>query len=1071
MRKLKLLLLGGLLLPVQLLLAQTKEVTGKVIDASGAAISGATIKIKGQRGGTIASYDGAFKINATSNAVLVVSAVGYETKEINTGNGTTFAVQLVQDTKAMSEVVVTGTGAATSRRKIAIAVESVSAEKLPAAPTASVDQALVGKIPGALISSVNGNPGQPTNILLRGINTLQSGTLPMILLDGIEVKATDLNTLDLNSVERIEVIQGAAAATLYGAQGANGVIQLFSRKGRSGKINVDISSGISRNTLLNVGDLHKAKFHSLVTNANGEVIGGTGVPLTFDPDLSHYKLNVTWNSLDPTNSNTKPYDKNLLYYDHFKMFFQTATTYNNSISINGAKDKVDFNLSLSDSRQESVFKGNGKYARSNVMFNIGFEPVKNLKLRAISQLAYTSNSLLDETGRTIFYALNNSRPFANYAYKSPDGNYGAYFGDGVGVNGYNPNYMFQYGHPDDQKIDVIQSFNANYKFLKFFEADVKYGMNYQNDEIRYTIDAQDNNLNADYWAYWLEFYSPRYSAGSPQLNTETGETNTQLYKTTFQNFLPSLTMRLDLDRDFGFKLPIKSTTYGAFDYRKNILNTNITYGLDAPPFTPYTMQNMQTYKVVTDTKTPFITYGYLFDQKFDYGELFGVAGGFRTDYSSAFGRGSEPFNFPHFNGYLRPSSFSFWSNGGLGNRISEFKLRAAFGKAGIQPGPFDRYVTLTPQPMGDNVAFAFKTTNPNPNLSVEVSREKEFGTDMSIKGFKADWFKTFNFSLTYWDRRTHNAIWPTDVAPSTGTGNFIDNTFGLRSHGVQASLNMAAYSSKKLNWNFTANFSNQTSEISFVKDKPIVILSNAGSSGYVLEAGKKVGQLFGYLMLHSVDEIDPKTGQPFIAKANQGDFAVASNGWVVYSNPAKANYKQPYVTSNQYSFGDPNPKFNMTFINELTYGGWLSFSMQWDWVYKSHLYNQTKEWMYRDGIHGDYDKAITIGNETGAWTAFYRGVYAQVSRNGTKNYFYENAGFARLRNISLAADVSKFIKVNGIRKIQIVLTGRNVATITNYTGMDPEISSGSYNSAWDRGVDHNSIPNIRSLQVGLNLGF
>jgi len=1071
MRKLKLLLLGGLLLSTQLLLAQAREITGKVIDASGAAIPGATIKVKGQKGGTIAANDGSFKINAASNAVLVITAVGYEEKEMNIGSNTTIAAQLLQDTRAMSEVVVTGTGAATTKRRIAIAVESVTADKLPAAPTASVDQALVGKIAGAQISSVNGNPGQPTNILLRGINTLQSGTLPMILLDGIEVKATDLNTLDLNSVERIEIIQGAAAATLYGAQGANGVIQLFSKKGRSGKINIDISSGLSRNTLLNVGDFHKANFHSLETNSNGEVIGGGGVPLAFDPDLSHYKLNVTWNSLNPTNSNVKPYNKNLLYYDHYKMFFHTATTYNNSISINGAKDKVDFNLSLSDSRQESVFKGNGKYNRSNVVFNVGFEPIKNLKLRAISQLAYTSNSLLDETGRTIFYALNNSRPFANYEYRSPDGNYGAYFGDGVGVNGYNPNYMFQYGHPDGQKIDMIQSFNANYKFLKFFEADVKYGLNYQNDEIRYTIDGQDNNLNADYWAYWLEFYSPRYSAGSPQKNTETGEINTQLYKTTFQNFLPSLTVRLDLDRDFGLNLPIKSTTYGAFDYRKNVFKEIVTYGLDAPSFTPYTMQNMATYKVRTDKTTPFITYGYLFDQKFDYGELFGVAGGFRTDFSSAFGRGSEPFTFPHFNGYLRPSAFGFWGNSGIGNRITELKLRAAFGKAGIQPGPFDRYVTLNTPTMGDQVAFAFKTTNPNPSLSVEVSRETEAGLDISIKGFKSNWFKTFNISATYWDRKTENAIWPTDAAPSTGTGAIIDNAFGLESHGYQASLNTSAYSSKKLNWNLGINFSNQTSEITFVKDKPIVILSNAGSSGYVLEAGKKIGQLFGYLMLHSVDQVDPKTGQPFIAKADQADFSVASNGWVVYSNPAKPNYKQPYVTSNQYSFGDPNPKFNMTFLNDLTYDGWLSFSMQWDWVYKSHLYNQTKEWMYRDGIHGDYDKVITIGNETGAWTAFYRGVYAQVSRNGTKNYFYENAGFARLRNISLAADVSKFIKVSGIRKIQLVLTGRNVATITNYTGMDPEISSGTYNSAWDRGVDHNSIPNIRSIQVGLNLGF
>jgi hypothetical protein len=120
--------------------------------------------------------------------------------------------------------------------------------------------------------------------------------------------------------------------------------------------------------------------------------------------------------LDPTNNNIKDYDKNLQYYDHNKMFFQNALTYNNSISINGSRDRLDFNITGSDTRQESVFKGNGKYARSNFIANIGIEPIKNLKIRSFTQLVYTKNTLLDETGRTIMYALNNSRPFANYDY-------------------------------------------------------------------------------------------------------------------------------------------------------------------------------------------------------------------------------------------------------------------------------------------------------------------------------------------------------------------------------------------------------------------------------------------------------------------------------------------------------------------------------------------------------------------------------------------------------------------------------------------------------------------------------
>ena len=114
------------------------------------------------------------------------------------------------------------------------------------------------------------SPGRPTNILLRGVNTVNRGTAPMILLDGLEVRATDLNSLDLNGIERIEVIQGAAAATIYGAQGANGVIQLFSKKGKPGKFRIDISSSISMNTMLNEGDVHKSKMHPFTTNANGD---------------------------------------------------------------------------------------------------------------------------------------------------------------------------------------------------------------------------------------------------------------------------------------------------------------------------------------------------------------------------------------------------------------------------------------------------------------------------------------------------------------------------------------------------------------------------------------------------------------------------------------------------------------------------------------------------------------------------------------------------------------------------------------------------------------------------------
>jgi TonB-dependent starch-binding outer membrane protein SusC len=321
-------------------------------------------------------------------------------------------------------------------------------------------------------------------------------------------------------------------------------------------------------------------------------------------------------------------------------------------------------------------------------------------------------------------------------------------------------------------------------------------------------------------------------------------------------------------------------------------------------------------------------------------------------------------------------------------------------------------------------------------------------------------------SFTSWSRKTDNAIYDVDVAPSLGYGSAPQNAYGLGSNGLQASLNLQVLGNDKFTWDFTTNYSKQTSKITKVKGAEVVITSAAGSSNYVLREGEKIGQLYGFIILRSVDQADPKTGIPFIPKADQGNYEVASNGWVVNKLT-----KRPANSANQYAFGDPNPKFNMSFINTISFKGFATFSMQWDWVYGSHLYNQTKSWMYRDGIHSDYANPITIDGQTQAYTAFYRGIYQAGANNGTKDYFYENASFVRLRNISAAFDLAKFAKLGFFKKTQLVLSGRNLITRTKYTGYDPEVSSGGSNSSFDRAVDHNTIPNTKSYTVGLNIAL
>ena len=178
--------MAALMLSVHFLWAQTREITGRVTDDKGNPIIGVTVNVKNSRTGTTSAPDGSFKINAAPNATLVISAIGFESKEVKVGSETNLnLISLVQDTKLMSEVVVTGTGVATSKRKLGISVESITADKLPQIPAATLDQAIIGKIPGAQISSVSGNPGDKVNIVLRGINSVLLGTRPLVMLNFI----------------------------------------------------------------------------------------------------------------------------------------------------------------------------------------------------------------------------------------------------------------------------------------------------------------------------------------------------------------------------------------------------------------------------------------------------------------------------------------------------------------------------------------------------------------------------------------------------------------------------------------------------------------------------------------------------------------------------------------------------------------------------------------------------------------------------------------------------------------------------------------------------------------------
>lgn len=1061
--------------------AQERKIVGKVTSSEdGAPLPGVSISLKGSNRGTTTDATGAYTISIPEkNAVLVYSFVGFAPQEKAVGAQSEINILLVSDSRLLNEVVVTGSGVATSKANLGIAVESISAAKLPQTPTASIDQALIGKIPGAQISSVSGNPGDPVNILLRGINSVQGGTKPLIMVDGVQVAATDINSLDLSNVDRIEVAQGAASASIYGAQGANGVIQIFTKKGKKGRTAINFSTSYSTNEFLNTGNVHKADKHPYLTDANNNIVDAKGNILDYTQygaisGISYQYGGATRYAIqDIRNDASKAYNANLKYYDHFKQVFQTGHTANNTLSISGASDKSDYNISVANNHTTSpiLTKQNGYVDRSNVSVNLGTELFKNFTIRSSTQLVYTKNTLKPGLGAVFgtgtgnvgsVYGFLNTSPFFDLTRTLADGTYPVYpTADFLSVNAGNPFYQAAYTDAVNNKVNAIQNFNANYKVNKFVELDAKYGIDYRTETLRQTYFNQSQNGSSEYYESWASNYAP----------DNKGEINNFVYTNTFQNFLGTAYIRTNFKDDFNIDLPIQTSTQITFDYRKNKSSEYDTYGIGLSTAPPYNIASTSSQAVAYDVVTPFITYGYLVNQKVDFGDYGGLTAGFRSDWSSAFGGGATPFTFPHFDAHVNP--LSFLKDNPIGNSVPYFKLRAAYGEAGIQPGAFDRYPVLSQQNLGSSLVYTIPTTTKNPNLQVEVSKELEIGTDFTINtNTGGAWLRQVNASLTYWKRKSGNVIYTVSVPPSLGSTGQLTNAIDMSSNGVQFSLDLPVYNARGLKWDFTANFGHQVSKIDAISGgADIILTTSAGSTALVLTPGQPIGQIYGYKLLTSLDYKNQE-GQRYIAAADEGKYTMV-DGHVV----DKTTYQMQF-TNQTYALGNPNPKFNASFINVFSYKDFVSLNFQFDWVYGSHLYNQTKEWMYRDGISGDFTKPVTIDGKTGAYTAYWSSAYYNLwgslrgaGNNATKDFFFEDASFVRLRNVSLAFDLAKVIKTPYLKKAQLVFTGRNLLTFTKYSGYDPEISSGASNSSFDRGVDHSTLPNTKSYQIGLNIGF
>lgn len=360
-----------LFLSMLCLVAFAQTATGLVKDKTGEPMIGVNVLVKGTTNGTITDFDGKFSIpDVPSNATLVVSYIGYLTKEVKTGKD--LVIVLEEDNKTLDEVVVIGYGTV-KRRDLTGSVASVTGEKLAANPVANVAQALQGQLPGVSVTSQDGRPGAGMSIRIRGGGSITQSNDPLFIVDGVQVSGID--DIPADNIESIDVLKDAASTAIYGARGANGVILVTTKGGKDGRVSVKYNMYYQMKEnpkLLETMDPYDyvyntwAYMKSLGDSYGDGVARYFGLGSKYGNHLNEYK--------------------NMTTHNYINDLMQTASSWNHDVSLSGGTDKTKFYSSVNYMDDEGIRVKSG-FQRWNANFKLTQKI--NKKLTADFDLRYS----------------------------------------------------------------------------------------------------------------------------------------------------------------------------------------------------------------------------------------------------------------------------------------------------------------------------------------------------------------------------------------------------------------------------------------------------------------------------------------------------------------------------------------------------------------------------------------------------------------------------------------------------------------------------------------------------------
>jgi len=1009
--------------------AQAATVSGKVTSVDGVPIQGANVLIEALNLGVVTGTGGAYSLTVPETAVkgqrvsITARYIGFspQTRQITISAGTqTQDFALKADPFRLDEMVITGTTDATSQKKLSFSVAHVSEEQLKEVPASSPVAALAGKVSGARIAIGRGNPGAAPTIRLRGSTSLGIGaSTPLIIVDGVLTR-NNIADIDANDIESIEVLKGAAGASMYGSDAANGVIQITTRRGKNipdNRVQFSSRSEYGGTDVEHFVPLNE--HHAYALNPDGTI-----------------KMNGTQRVLDPDGIADNPYPTSGpdRWRNQLKTWLTDGKFYTQNFQLGARRGNTNLNTSYSLDHNQGILPFiDGQY-RHNLRMNVD----QNVGIKADISGSFTYGMNKNDYGSNAsdgWFALLQSPGDIDLVNPNPTASDVPYYPllpDAKAKNARgNPLYGLKNADNAYRRERILGSLSGRYRPFTWLKFEASYGTDRLNERNRFY----------QFRGFLNEGGSP--SQGSLQIdkNNNLGE-NTQLNATATKLFFGS----------------VNSTTRAAYLVERSENESSSASGskfnvTDVPDLAALDPTQTSVNSGLTTSRT----IDYLVSQTLDIKDRYIIDVLGRRDGSSLFGPNERWQDFYRISGAYRITEDVKIPG------IQELRIRAARGTAGLRPAFDDQYETysvsggqITKQQLG------------NKNLKPAIQTENEYGVNVQF-------LDRFDLEVVHADRTTRGAFLniPLSLAQSGGFTTQVQNAADVGAKTTELALQTRLIDRNNFSWSISLTGDHTTQRILSMNRAPFRV--NAGGQGqdvFYYKAGEPLGIIYGTRWVRSIDQLrdNPANATNF----DPSQYVVNSDGYVVRAANLGKTTEAPiaYVDKDgntQHVIGDVNPDFSFGLANNFR---WHNFSayMLFDGVQGGDIYNFTKQWMFQDERHGDQDQSNRPQDKRRPLGFYSAGLYNGLVAN---DYFVEDGSYVKLRELSIAYDFSPSLMrrlqmARLARGMKLALIGRNLITWTNYTGFDPEVTSGN---DFNFRVDGFRYPNFRTITGQVELRF